>query len=364
MFVMKPDAVGQDFNDVLRKEGKAGIKEYTDKVLLEIKELKGREKSEKEENKIERIDNVALAGRCYRKWAELREEGKDALIIAPSNNLRDCINSLVREHYVRGESRHHEVYRNLGRTGVQIGDVKEYSGEEVVVFNKGIKSLGIKGDDRFRIDKIDRKDIVLRREGDSKNIKWNPEKKSRYVTLYESKTMSIGEGEKIKWTRNSSKYALMVNGGNARIEKIQGDEVAIKTDREEIKILPLNELRFMDYGHSMTSYSSQGKTADYVIGVARSKEKFLSLTHQRSFYMMLSRARKGAYLIIDNYKNLIRSLSKKAGDKTSSIEHQMIEKGIMKSTEMKRGEKLEKMMQKRAKSHLTREINAIMNIRK
>ena len=58
------------------------------------------------------------------------------------------------------------------------------------------------------------------------------------------------------------------------------------------------------------------------IGVVRAKERFATLSHQRSFYVTLSRAAKEAHLVIDNYKDLIKSLGEKDGDKTSSIEHQ------------------------------------------
>lgn len=66
-----------------------------------------------------------------------------------------------------------------------------------------------------------------------------------------------------------------------------------------------------------------------------------------------------AYLIIDNYKNLIRSLSKKRGDKTSSIEHQTIEKSVIKSTDMGRNEEFGIINV--AKSHLTDKIGNLMN---
>ena len=81
-------------------------------------------------------------------------------------------------------------------------------------------------------------------------------------------------------------------------------------------------MKFIDYGYVSSTYSSQGKTSDYVIGILRAKEKFLNLSHQRSFYVTISRAAKEAHLVMDNYKDLIKSLSNKTGDKTSAISHQ------------------------------------------
>ena len=59
---------------------------------------------------------------------------------------------------------------------------------------------------------------------------------------------------------------------------------------------------------------------DSVIGILRSKESHIVLSHQRSFYVSLSRARYDAFVVTDNKERLIQSLSEKTGAKTSELE--------------------------------------------
>ena len=70
----------------------------------------------------------------------------------------------------------------------------------------------------------------------------------------------------------------------------------------------------------MTAFASQGKTVDSVIGILRSKEAHLELSHQRSFYVSLSRARQSAMIVTDNKERLVKSLSEKTGAKSSALE--------------------------------------------
>ena len=119
----------------------------------------------------------------------------------------------MRKHFIKGASQTQETYNNLNRTRAQIGDIEEYNGKEIVVFNKGIKSLGIKKDDVFKIGEVGEKDIKLIRllgKGNEGSIRWKPEEKSKYASLYEEKKIRIAEGERVRWTRNSSKHPFMV----------------------------------------------------------------------------------------------------------------------------------------------------------
>lgn len=269
--------------------------------------------------------------------SNIANKNKDILIIAPSNDLRDKISSLIREHYVKGDSQTLSVLTNSYRTKAQISDIREYNGNEIVSFEKNIKSLGIKAGDTFLIDKINcnqaasihtsstqvnEGSIELIRQSDNKRIIWNPSQKSNFATLYERKEIDIAEGERIRWTKNSKVHSFIMNGDTATIERITDKNVTIKTASGNKYTITKEDMRFMDYGYTSSTYSSQGKTSKYVIGISRAKEKFLTLSHQRSFYVTISRASKEAHLIIDNYKDLIQSLSKKEGDKTSATEHQ------------------------------------------
>jgi ATP-dependent exoDNAse (exonuclease V) alpha subunit len=171
-------------------------------------------------------------------------------------------------------------------------------------------------------DALIKSSIELVRIGDNKKINWNPSKSNEFVSLNEEKSIKLAEGEKIKWTKNSNKHSFIINGEIARVEKIGKNKIKVKTENGKIHSLSKDDMKFIDYGYALSTYSSQGKTADHVIGILRAKEKFVDLSHQRSFYVTISRAAKEAHLVIDNYRDLIKSLGNKTGDKTSAIFHQ------------------------------------------
>ena len=68
-------------------------------------------------------------------------------------------------------------------------------------------------------------------------------------------------------------------------------------------------------------YSEQGKISSNVIAVLKSKEPYINLTNQRSFYVAISRAKHTITLITDNYNNLLKKLSIKTGSKTSALDN-------------------------------------------
>ena len=72
-----------------------------------------------------------------------------------------------------------------------------------------------------------------------------------------------------------------------------------------------------DYSYTSTSYSIQGSSAPFVIGVADTGNQ--TVNHFRSFYIMVSRASVHAMIYTDNYQQLQRQISR-LPDKTSALE--------------------------------------------
>jgi hypothetical protein len=108
--------------------------------ITDISELQ-KAASNSQDKTVEPITNKNLAEKCYEKWKELKSKSDDVLLIAPSNDLRDKISELVREHYITGTSKEYNILSNTYRTKAQISDTKEYNGNEIVSFEKDVKNL-------------------------------------------------------------------------------------------------------------------------------------------------------------------------------------------------------------------------------
>lgn len=126
------------------------------------------------------------------------------------------------------------------------------------------------------------------------------------------------------------------------------------TESHGLQSLPRkdNDFKHIDHAYSMTAFASQGKTVDTVIGILRSKEVHLELSHQRSFYVSLSRARHNAFVVTDNKERLIQSLSEKTGAKSSALEMVKSESKVQEKTLLKETSKSQQIEIKQEK-HIT-----------
>ena len=126
------------------------------------------------------------------------------------------------------------------------------------------------------------------------------------------------------------------------------------TESHGLQSLPRkdNDFKHIDHAYSMTAFASQGKTVDTVIGILRSKEAHLELSHQRSFYVSLSRARHNAFVVTDNKERLIQSLSEKTGAKSSALEMVKSESKVQEKTLPKETSKSQQIEIKQEK-HIT-----------
>ena len=191
----------------------------------------------------------------------------------------------------------------------------------MVILHKTLKELKIKKDEIYTVEKTkDGKIHLLTLKGESRVF--TPKFKEGFCSLYRTDNLPLAKNERIRFTKNSSVYPFMTNGAQAQVLSLTKNKVKLMTENHGIQILPTRDSDFkhIDHAYSMTAFASQGKTVDSVIGILRSKESHIELSHQRSFYVSLSRARHDAMIVTDNKERLIQSLSEKSGAKTSALE--------------------------------------------
>ena len=57
------------------------------------------------------------------------------------------------------------------------------------------------------------------RIGDNKRINWHPDKINEFVSVYDKKDIQLAKGDKIRWTKNSSKHSFITSTMDKDIEK-------------------------------------------------------------------------------------------------------------------------------------------------
>ena len=289
-----------------------------------------------------------LAGAAAARWLALSpEKRKNAGLMAPSHELRQDINSIVRERLVRdgvvhGSALTSERLVSRGYTNAEKSLVANYSPGDVVAFYRSYKRIGVEKGDELRVSSVDGKNRTVLLEGkDEHPVSWKPEQigaRSGGVEVYRSDEMELRAGDRIRWTRNDAGLGL-VNSQTAEVVSVRGGRVSFRL--EDSRMLELEkgdaQLRHIDRAWASTVHAFQGRTVDTVIAAMEANHP--NLTTQKALYVEISRARYRAELVTDDRQALRVRLEAVTGERIAALEvieleKQGAEKGPGKVTEV------------------------------
>jgi len=103
----------------------------------------------------------------------------------------------------------------------------------------------------------------------------------------------------------------IANGEFATVLSIGSQKARIRFEGKEPRelTLPINALRYIDYGYTVTSFSSQGSTVDKII-VNDDSMRSARLVNREQEYVSISRARIDARIYTDDAEVLRRAVSR------------------------------------------------------
>ena len=264
------------------------------------------------------------------KWLSLSPADRDRTsIYASGRALRSAVNEAVQRGLkANGElgprSGRLTVHSRVNVTHEELRYLRAYQPGMVLNFRSRDSTQKLsKGD--YTVKSIDhaRKQLVLEdRKG--RLLKFNPARlrpgaDDSRLSLFERKSLSIIEGDKIRWTDNDHKRGLF-NADQARIVAIDTKGVLVETSVG--KELRLNRgdpmLKRMDLAYALNAHMAQGLTSDRGIAVMDSRER--NLANRQTFLVTITRLRDGLTLIADNAEKLGRAIKSNSGEKASALE--------------------------------------------
>jgi hypothetical protein len=210
-----------------------------------------------------------------------RDEGKSALIIAPTHSegqkLTDELRATLKEQGALGKDHAFRVRRSTGWSDAQKGDVRNYEPGMVIDFSEAIagKRKQVNGVRKIQggFDKgeavavlgIEGDSVKVMRKGGTEGL-LTPEQTERFQ-VSRARDIAIAKGDRIRITRNGE---AMVQGqtkgtkvNNGDIYNVEGFTKDGDIRLEKGNILP-KDWGHMSLGYVDTSYASQGKTTDRV----------------------------------------------------------------------------------------------------
>jgi conjugative relaxase-like TrwC/TraI family protein len=274
---------------------------------------------------LERMGNVIEASgeerhkMLVKDYLKAHEEGKSALIIAPTHSegrkLTDALRSTLKERGALGTEREFMTRRSTGWTDAQKGDARNYEPGMVVEFHQNAK--GFKRGEKTVVGKDD--DGLYLQKTDGSRTRMVLDQANRFE-VYRTREMGIAKGDRIRITKNGEARAegqakgRKVNNGD--IYTVEGFTKDGDIRLEKGRVLP-RDWGHMQMGYVDTSYASQGKTTDRVF-ISVGNES-LPATNQQQWYVSASRGREQAKLYVDR-KDDVRNAISRTGERLSAVE--------------------------------------------
>ena len=266
-----------------------------------------------------------IAGMAAALWLRLSPEARAATaLVAPTRALRAEVEEAVRdgleaEGALRGVAMEIETLVPLGLTRAETGDVRNWREGDIALFNREMKHYRVRKDDACTVTEVE-EDRVRLAHADGRPRHLKPGSDLRYrLDLFEARTLTVREGERLRWTRNDRERGL-ANGDRAEVLEIGEKALLLRlADGREMRFARDDpQLRHLAYAYASTVHAAQGQTHDRVIAVLDTGAG--PLVNQQTLYVQLSRAREQAVVLTDNREQLVETLEANTGERLTALE--------------------------------------------
>jgi conjugative relaxase-like TrwC/TraI family protein len=261
-----------------------------------VHEIKGRD---------ERIEAIA---REYARFSQ------STLVVSPDNRSRGEINQRIHnELQTRGvvSEQEHSVRTLVPRqemTGADRSWAQQYQVDDILRYSRSSKETRIKRGDYTRVLAVNAQEntlTIVRASGEQ--ITYNP-RRQMGVSVYRENEMVFSVGDRIQFTAPNQELKI-ANRDLGTVESIAQDGT-MRLRLDDRRSVDFNPQRHphLDHGYAVTSYSSQGQTADRVLVHVDTELGAKDLLNSRMAYVSISRGRWDAQIFTDSREKLPQAL--------------------------------------------------------
>jgi hypothetical protein len=253
-------------------------------------------------------DRIAAIAREYAK------SPNGTLVVSPDNRSRSEINQRIHgELQSRGvvNKQEHSVRTLVPRqelTGADRSWAQQYRVDDILRYSRSSKETGIKKDEYTRVVSVDAKQNTL-------TITWVGGEQTTYdprrqvgVSVYREQERAFSVGDRIQFTAPSQELKI----ANRELGTVQGiaqdGTMRLKLDNERNVDLDPKRHPHLDHGYAVTSYSSQGQTAERVLVHVDTELGAKDLLNSRMAYVSISRGQWDAQIFTDSLEKLPTAL--------------------------------------------------------
>jgi len=261
-----------------------------------VHEVKGHE---------ERISAIA---REYAKYPE------GTLVVSPDNRSRTEINQRIHEELqARGVvSREGHSFLTLAprqeMTGADRGWAQQYQVDDILRYSRGSREAGIDKGEYSRVVSVNAEQnqlTVLR--GNGQQTTYDP-RRLMGVSVYREQEKVFSAGDRVQFTA-PSQVLKVANRDLGTVESIAQDgTMRLKLHNDRSISFDPQRHPHLDHGYAVTSYSSQGQTADRVLINVDTELGAKDLLNNRMAYVSVSRGQWDAQIFTNDRGKLSQVL--------------------------------------------------------
>ena len=265
------------------------------------------------------------------RYAALSVEERARTVLAdPSREGRKELNVQVRAALqARGELQGPKLSLGiLVPKGLTPGEQKQpvfYERGDVVSFRRELaphRQDRLEKGTPYRVAGIDQHGgrLQLQKE-DGSFVIWRPGSHgARDAEVYRLEQRELAAGDRISWTKNLPAIGV-ANGQTGTVIAVdpqKGSFTLERNGRRATLEAGSAEARDLEPGSAQTAQKLQGQTAERAL--IHAEHWRLNLTHQRSFYVLVSRAKDGVTIATSDRNGLIDAIRERSGEQQAALD--------------------------------------------
>jgi conjugative relaxase-like TrwC/TraI family protein len=284
----------------------------------EVVELAARHKPQEAFDRLDALGWIVEPTNLYETAAaaylDSREQGKPALLIAPTWNEIESVTEAVRarlkkEGTLAKKEEVVPIFDSSSWTEAQKRQVTQYRPGQRILF--GQHSGTFKQNELIEVVAVDpaRNALEVKREDGTTHL-FRPRTGSSF-DVGEAREIPVAAGDLLLLQANRKKDGL-VNGQVGTVQSVENGKITLADGR----VLPADYRQFA-HGYCVTSHAAQARTVDAVFLVASSRSA--PAINREQFYVSISRGRQECRVLTDD-KELLRDRVARSTQRQAALE--------------------------------------------
>jgi ATP-dependent exoDNAse (exonuclease V) alpha subunit len=257
----------------------------------------------------ERGDRIATIAREYASSPE------STLVVSPDNRSRIEINRQIhKELQSRGivNGQEHPMRMLVPRqemTGADRSWAQQYQIDDILRYSRASKETGIGKGEYGRVIAVHAQENTLTvQRANGEQTTYDP-RRQLGVSVYRAQEKAFSIGDRIQLTAPNQELKI-ANRELGRVENIAQDgTMRLKLDSGRSVDFAPQHFPHLDHGYAVTSYSSQGQTAERVLIHVDTELGAKDLVNHRMAYVSVSRGQWDAQIFTNDREKLSQVLS-------------------------------------------------------